>query len=134
MTTHLSLKRLDLLGFVGFSSSFDRFLILVRRSLFLSLFVSLIGLAGLFTSPAIAAPTVTATLPLTAAQRADAAESDRMVAIIACLPKQLSKPSLKRALSEMGNDQIERALNLKANPKLSEAEIELENCLSRRGF
>jgi hypothetical protein len=67
------------------------------------------------------------------AQNVDFSEDDRLKALVGCLPKQLSEPSLKRALSEMGNDQIERAFNLKVNPKLSEAETKLQNCLSRKG-
>lgn len=61
-------------------------------------------------------------------------EGERLTALIACLPKQLSQPSFKRALSEMGDDQLERAFNLKASPKLSQAEIELKGCLNRKGF
>ncbi|MDX2230343.1 MAG: hypothetical protein NW220_11945 [Leptolyngbyaceae cyanobacterium bins.349] len=61
-------------------------------------------------------------------------ESDRIAALIACLPKQLSQPSFKQAWSEMKNDQLERAFNLKANPKLSEAETELARCMSNKGF
>ncbi|NJN60069.1 MAG: hypothetical protein HC879_22620 [Leptolyngbyaceae cyanobacterium SL_5_9] len=57
-----------------------------------------------------------------------------MSALITCLPKQLSQPDLKRTLSEMGNDQIERILSLKSNPKLSQAETELKDCLSLKGF
>jgi len=58
-------------------------------------------------------------------------EGDRLSALITCLPKQLSQPDLKRALGEMGNDQLERAFNAKTNPKLSQAEADLATCLKR---
>lgn len=66
-------------------------------------------------------------------QRVDATsiDDDRINDLIACLPRQLSQPNLKHALSEMGNDQLERAFNLKVNPKLSQTEIDLTNCLNR---
>ena len=82
----------------------------------------------LFSSPALAL-----SAPTAASQKA-AAESDRMAALVACLPKQLGQPDLKRTLSEMGNDQLERMLNLKPDPKLSQAETELKTCMNRKGF
>jgi hypothetical protein len=132
MTTHLRAKSVDPSGFIGFSSSFDRFLNLLQRTCFLTVLVSLIWLPGLFANPVLAAPIAAEMPKATTVQLADAAERDRMSAVIDCLPKQLSQPSLKRAMSEMGNDQIERAFNLKSNPKLSQAEVDLESCLSRQ--
>lgn len=119
-------------GFVEFRPYFNRLLNLLHRTLLVSALVSLIWSSALFINPALAAPIVSARLEGNALQISNlAAESDRMITIIDCLPKQLSQPSLKRALSEMSNDQLERAFNLKANPKLSQAEVELNSCLSR---
>ena len=98
--------------------------------------MGLISLSGLFLDPALAVPTVAAVMPEgIALQDANStAKSDRTSAVLACFPKQLSQPNLKRTLSEMGNDQLERIFNLKANPKLSQAEIEFKDCLNRKGF
>lgn len=66
--------------------------------------------------------------------------SQRMQAIASCLPKQLTIQNkdvlnrISRALSEMTNDQFQRAFNLKDNPKLSDAEIEFKACLRQAGF
>lgn len=126
MTTSSSMKNYGLLNFFVFSSSFNRVLSLLRCTLLASL---LIGLIWLPISPAFAG-NLAAEMPKMATRRLDsAAEIDRMRAFIACLPKELSKPDLKRALSEMGNDQIERALDLKVNPKISQAETKLASCL-----
>ncbi|NJL20457.1 MAG: hypothetical protein HC895_05995 [Leptolyngbyaceae cyanobacterium SM1_3_5] len=82
----------------------------------------------------MAAPAVIAT-PETALQVVESpAQSDRLLALADCLPKRLSQPNLKQAWSEMGNDQFERILHLTDNPKLSEAETELKDCLNRKGF
>jgi hypothetical protein len=96
--------------------------------------VGLFWLPGLFFNPALALPLKSATVSeaMTPQVVNDAPEDDRTSALVACLPTVLSQPSLKRALSEMGNDQLERVLNLKAAPKLSEAEVALENCLSHQ--
>lgn len=111
--------------FFGFKPSFNRKPL--RHTLLAVLFS--LCLLGLFSSPTLALPAT----PTAAAQKA-AAESDRMAALVACLPKQLGQPDLKRTMSEMGNDQIERMLNLKADPKLSQAETELKACMNRKGF
>ncbi|UBF29777.1 hypothetical protein K9N68_36740 (plasmid) [Kovacikia minuta CCNUW1] len=104
---------------------------MLGRTLFAGLFVSLIWLS-VSSQPALAMP-IAAVMPEgIALQIVNSAEGDRTMALITCLPKQLSQPSLKRALNEMGNDQLERAFNLKASPKLSQAEIDLANCLNRR--
>ena len=132
MTNHSSIKPDHLLSFVVFSPSFKRLLSLLHRTLFVCL-LGLIGLSGLSITPAAAMPAATTT-GIGSQSMSSATESERMTALIACLPKQLSQPNLKRAWSEMGDDQIERALNLKDNPKLSEAETELRACLGRKGF
>jgi hypothetical protein len=89
-------------------------------------------LSGLSIQPALAKPIAAAMPGAIASQVVNSAgDGNPMNALITCLPKQLSQPNLKRALSEMGNDQLERAFNLKANPKQSQAEINLANCLNR---
>jgi hypothetical protein len=134
MTTSSNVKSYSLPGFFPFSSIFGRFPTWLRRTLSMSLLVSLIWLSVLPVHPAVAgAITVTSPSERITMQAVDSTtEADRMTALITCLPKQLSQPNLKRALSEMGNDQLERAFNLKANPKLSQAEVDLANCLSHR--
>jgi len=136
MATRSSIKNRGLLNFGFFSPSFNGFLSLLGRTLIKSLLISLIWLPGLSMNPAIAVPIVTAAAPEgSPVQIIDsAAQGDRLSAFIDCLPKQLSQPSLKRALDEMGDDQLERIFNLKSNPKLSQAEIELKSCLNRKGF
>jgi hypothetical protein len=133
MNTHPSVKSYSPSDFSRFRPSFDRSLDLLRRTLLAGLLVSLIWLSGLSIHPALAMP-IAAAMPEGIASRvvSSVVEGDRMSALITCLPKQLSQPNLKRALSEMGNDQLERAFNLKANPKLSQAEIDLANCLNRQ--
>jgi hypothetical protein len=134
MPTHSSIKHANLLSFMGFSPSSKRFLSLLRCAL-LACLLSLSCLPGLPINSAIAMPVADATAKGVVSQVADSTtEGARMTALIACLPKQLSQPSLERAWSEMGDDQLERALNLKVNPKLSQAEIELKDCMSRKGF
>lgn len=131
MTTCSNLKKRGLSGSVTFSSSFDRLLSLLRGTLLVCLLIGLVGLSGFSASPALAAPTPDSTSSQVVKP---AAESERAIAFLACLPKQLSKPNLQRTLSEMGNDQAERILNLKADHKLSQAEAELKDCLNRKGF
>lgn len=108
-----------------------------RRALLMSLVIGLIWLPGLALAPLRAESIVTtAVVEEMDSQGIDsaAARGDRMIAFLACLPKQLSQPSLKRAWEEMKNDQLERILDLKANPKLSLAETEMQSCMSRKGF
>jgi hypothetical protein len=128
MTTSSSIKNRGVLTFVVFKPSFDRFVSLLGRTLFASFLISLIWLPGLSMKSALA-------MPEGSQQIIDsAAKGDRMSAFIACLPKQLSQPSIERALSEMGDDQLERIFNVKSNPKLSQAETELKSCLNSKGF
>lgn len=132
MSTHLSVKSYSLSDFSGFKPSFDRLLSLLHRSLFIGLLISLIWLSGL-SRPALAMPIAAPMTERIASGVVNSAvESDRMIALITCLPKQLSQPSLKRSLNEMGNEQLERAFNLKTNPKLSQAEIDLASCLNHQ--
>lgn len=136
MTTHFSIGRLFPQNHTMFNPSFNQFLSLLRRALFTSVLIGVIWLPGLSLNPLLAEPMVAAAVPEEIASPAvdSAAQGDRRIAFLACLPKQLSQPSFKRAWSEMGNDQLERIFNLKTNPKLSLAETEMENCLSRKGF
>lgn len=107
--------------------TFNQFLNLLRRTLLTGLLIGLIWLPGLSLNSVLATPNALAAT-------ATPVKDEHLIALISCLPKQLSQPSLERAWSEMGNDQLERAFNLKTNPKLSQAEIELKNCLNRQGF
>lgn len=136
MTTESTLNNCQRLGFALPNPSFYRFLSLLRRTLLTSFLIGLISLSGLFLGSALAVPTVADMMPgkMVLQDVNSTAKSDRTNAVLACLPKQLSQPDLKRTLSEMGNDQLERIFNLKANPKLSQAEIELKDCLNRKGF
>jgi hypothetical protein len=109
--------------------SLNQFLNLLRRTLLTGLLTGLIWLPGLPSYSALAMPNPLASIVATSAKG-----DERLSALISCLPKQLSQPSLKRAWDEMGNDQLERAFHLKTNPKLSQAEIELKNCLNQQGF
>lgn len=128
MTPRSNIKNLGLQGFVSFSPSFDRFLSLLRRTLLATLLIGLIWLPGLSDS-AIAAPQKIASPTVSSANR-----SDRISALIDCLPTELSQPNFKRVWNELGDDQLQRIFRLKADPKLSQAEAELANCLSRKGL
>jgi hypothetical protein len=115
----------------------NQFLKLLHRTLLLSFLTSLIWLPGLFLTPALAMPNAAiAASEETASQAAGSTtvRDARMLAFIDCLPKQLSQPNFNRSMGEMGNDQLERILNLKSNPKLSQAEVELKSCLNSKGF
>jgi hypothetical protein len=136
MTIISKIKNRSLLNFFVFSPSSNRTLSLLRKTLLSSLLIGLICLTGISIKPASAAPNATSVIPGAIASLvvdSTSSEDDRMSALIACLPKQLSQPNLGRALSEMGNDQLERAFNLKANPKRSQAETDLASCLNRPG-
>jgi hypothetical protein len=117
------------------SHGLNRFLRLLHRTFLMSLLTSLIWLPGLFLTPALAMPSAAVSEEV-ASQSVSftAARDSRMLAFIDCLPKQLSKANFNRSMGDMGNDQLERMFNLKPNPKLSQAEIELKSCLSSKGF
>lgn len=136
MTTRSTVKNRSLLSLACANPSVDWFFTWSGRTLLAILLIGLTWLPGLPISSALAAPVVTVAEKIEGivSQVVGSAEGDRMNALTTCLPKQLSQPNLKRALSEMGNDQIERILSLKADPKLSQAETELRDCLSRKGF
>lgn len=133
MIASSSIKNRGLLS-IASNPSGNRMLNLLRRTFLTTLLIGLIWLPGLSFGSAFAMPNVMTTPVEVALQPAKVASTDnaRLNALIVCLPKQLSQASLKRAWSEMGDDQLERAFNLKSNPKLSEAEIELKNCMSRQ--
>ncbi|MGF1567120.1 MAG: hypothetical protein ACFCVD_03435 [Nodosilinea sp.] len=66
-----------------------------------------------------------------------AADGRDLTAIAECLPKELSKGDLARALRESGNDFIEKVFDVKDNYsdyKLDDAEVEYLNCLKSKGF
>jgi hypothetical protein len=119
------------------SHGLNQFLNLLYRTLLMSFLTSIIWLPGLFLAPALAMPNAAiAASEETASQAVDSttARDARMLAFIDCLPKQLSEPNFNRSMGEMGNDQLERIFNLKSNPKLSQAEVELKSCLNSKGF
>ncbi|MCU0527218.1 MAG: hypothetical protein MUF72_20620 [Elainella sp. Prado103] len=133
MTINSGIKNASLSSFVVPSRFRNQILSGLKQTLLTSLLIGFIWLPGLPLSSALAMPGVMAAMPREIApQQVDSTSIDdnRMSSLITCLPKQLSQPNLKRAFSEMGNDQLERAFNLKANPKLSQAEIDLANCLN----
>jgi hypothetical protein len=112
----------------------NRFLRLLHRTLLMSLLTSLIWLPGLFLTPALAMPSTVSEEVASQSVDPTTAGDSRLLAFIDCLPKQLSKANFNRSMGDMGNDQLERIFNLKSNPKLSQAEIELKSCLSSKGF
>jgi hypothetical protein len=112
----------------------NRFLRLLHRTLLMSLLTSLIWLPGLFLTPALAMPSTVSEEVASQSVDPTTAGDSRLLAFIDCLPKQLSKANFNRSMGDMGNDQLERIFNLKPNPKLSQAEIELKSCLSSKGF
>jgi hypothetical protein len=117
------------------SHSLNRFFSLLHRTLLMSFLTSLIWLPGLSLTPALAMPNAAVSEEVASqAAGSTTARDARMLALIDCLPKQLSEPNFNRSMGEMGNDQLERILNLKSNPKLSQAEVELKSCLSSKGF
>jgi hypothetical protein len=127
------IKNASLSGLVVPSRFRNRVLSVLKQTLLISLLIGFIWLPGLPINSALAMPSAVPAMPKEiASQRVDSTsiDNDRISDLITCLPKQLSQPNLKRAFSEMGNDQLERAFNLKANPKLSQAEIDLANCLN----
>jgi hypothetical protein len=118
------------------SYGLNRFLRLLHRTLLMSLLIGLIWLPGLSLSPVLAASNsaITGSEDAPKAIGSTTAKDSRMLAFIDCLPKQLSQANFSRSMGDMGNDQFERMFNLKPNPKLSEAEVELKSCLSSKGF
>ncbi len=136
MTADSTIKASNHLDFVLRNSFPNGFFSSLWRTVLASFLIGLIWLVGLSPNPALAASNNSAaTSGKTGVQVTDLAnKSDRLDALIACLPKRLSEPNLDRALDEMGNDQLERVFNRTNNPKLSKAETELKDCLVRNGF
>ena len=104
--------------------TFNRFIDLLRRTLLTGLLASLI-FASSAVNPVLAMHNVFYST------ETPATESEHLIAVVSCLPKELSQPSLKRAWDEMGNDQLQRVFHLNDSPKLSQAEIELASCMNR---
>lgn len=66
-----------------------------------------------------------------------AADGTDLTKVVQCLPKQLSQPSLARALKESGNDFLERVFNFKGSYdgyELSDAEVSYRDCLKKKGI
>jgi hypothetical protein len=118
------------------SYGLNRFLRLLHRTILISLLIGLVWLPGLSLSPVLAASNaaIAGSEDAPKAVGSTTARDARMLAFIDCLPKQLSQANFSRSMGDMGNDQLERMFNLKSNPKLSEAEVELKSCLSSKGF
>ncbi|MGD1930438.1 MAG: hypothetical protein ACFB12_16165 [Leptolyngbyaceae cyanobacterium] len=65
-----------------------------------------------------------------------AADGRDLTAVAECLPKRLSQPNLKRALSESQNDFLEKVFDMKDDYdsyKLDETEIAYLACLEEKG-
>ncbi len=66
-----------------------------------------------------------------------AADGQDLTAIAQCLPKELSQPSLERALRESGNDFLQKVFSTKDDYqeyKVDTAEAEYLDCLESKGF
>lgn len=111
------------------------------------LLASLVWLQGLWISPVQAMPNTNS--PYTHTQprilddeSAKQALSDRYryQVVLNCIPEELgnvnndTQERIERALSELGNDQLERAFDLTDDPQLSNAELEFEQCLQSNGI
>lgn len=115
----------------------NRLLIFLRRTILMSLLISLMWSLGFSHAPVLAAPNVAVTtLEEIASPVANSTtlKDTRLNALVSCLPEQLSEPNFKRSMSEMGNDQLERIFSRKSNSKMSPAEIELATCMNSKGF
>jgi hypothetical protein len=91
----------------------------------------LIGSISLFTGsvqPANAEPAVVS--------QYIAADGTDLTAFAECLPKELSQPSLKRAIAQSGDDFLQKVFDVKddyrAN-KLDEVEIQHLDCMRQKG-
>ncbi|WP_017305249.1 hypothetical protein [Spirulina subsalsa] len=110
--------------------------LLIFASIILSLV--LVGIIWALTLPATSAqyPRVSPAVPIVQAERKP--DSDRLQAVIDCLPPELSinnkdtRDRINRALDEMQNEQLERMFQVKDNPKLNEAEEKFERCLKNQ--
>ncbi|MGL5083424.1 MAG: hypothetical protein ACRC8A_18240 [Microcoleaceae cyanobacterium] len=109
---------------VSFLNGFQK---MFGRAVILGLMVCLFWLSGTGFVSAQAASN-------SSVYRGEIVAPERLAAVISCLPKQLSEPSLARAIKEMGNDYLERTFQLKKNPKVSQAEAEFGSCLRDKGY
>ena len=66
-----------------------------------------------------------------------AADGTDLTAVAQCLPKELSQPSLARALKESGDDFLQKVFDTKAdydNYKIEDEEAQYLSCLEAKGF
>ncbi|MFW6360071.1 MAG: hypothetical protein ACOC0N_12770 [Chroococcales cyanobacterium] len=109
----------------------------LSQTLLTGLLIAVLTLFGLPTASASAMQN--SPMQLGDASSIISSESYHLKEIEDCIPKELTRKNkdigerVARALSEMGNDQIERALNITDDPELSDAEIEFERCLETKG-
>ena len=92
--------------------------------------MALVGLGFGFAQPAYADA-------VQSAEQYVAADGTDLTAIAGCLPKELSQPSLKRALRESGNDFLQKVFSVKddyTEYKIDQAESEYLDCLESKGF
>jgi len=102
----------------------------VLQSLLFGLLISLASLGLGLAQPAYADASQTSEQYL-------AADGTDLTAVALCLPKELSQPSLKRALRESGNDFLQKVFSVKddySDYKLDKAEAEYLDCLESKGF
>lgn len=103
----------------------------IRRWAVLGLIATLAWLQGAIMSPAYAL------FGQGNDARVVAPDGRDLTAMVDCLPKQLSEGDLKRAISEAGNDYLERVFQTKDNYgeyDISEAEEQFQACLRRQGI
>ncbi|MDB9312658.1 hypothetical protein PN462_06055 [Spirulina sp. CS-785/01] len=81
-----------------------------------------------------------ATTPPPIVQAERKADSERMQAVLDCIPKDLTEQNRdvnkrwNQVITEMQNDQLERALQLTDSPKLSPSEQQFRDCLAEKGI
>jgi hypothetical protein len=96
----------------------------------LGLAIGLFSLGFGFMQPAYADPGQTS-------EKFIAADGTDLTAVASCLPKELSQPSLERALRESGNDFLQKVFSTKGSQgdyQIDSAEAEYLDCLSSKGF
>jgi len=103
-----------------------RLQIIIRpiRRIAIGLLVALVGVLTISTASAQAAKTYTA------------ADGTDITAIAECIPSELADGNLDRALSEAGNDFLEKVFNTKDSYdeyELADSEIEYLECLKSKG-
>lgn len=103
----------------------------IRRWAVLGLIVTLAWLQGAVMSPAYALFGQNNSGQFVAPDGRD------LTAMVNCLPNELSEGDLKRAISEAGNDYLERVFQTKdryGDYDISEAEERFQACLRRNGI